>query len=237
MRKAGKVVAGLFEALAGRVKPGVSTDALDRFAEEYIRKEGAEPAFKGYRGYPSTICASVNDEVVHGIPDKRVLKEGDIVGIDVGAKIQGFYSDAARTFAVGKVDASRAKLIRVTREALQAGIEKARPGNRISDISNAVQSHAEKNGFQVVRDYVGHGIGTRLHEEPQVPNYGPAGEGPVIREGMALAIEPMVNAGGFQVKLESDGWTVRTLDGSPSAHFEDTVLITADGTENVTRYA
>lgn len=234
MRTAGKIVGGLLTALAKEVRPGKTTQELDRFAEAFILREGGGPAFKGYLGYPATICASVNDEVVHGIPGKRVLRDGDIVGVDVGALYKGLYADAARTFAVGKIDPAKQRLIDVTREALEIGIGQAVIGNRISDISHAVQKHVEKNGFSVVRQYVGHGIGTELHEDPQVPNFGEPKKGPAIKAGMALAIEPMVNAGTYAVKLESDGWTVKTADGMPSSHFEDTVLITNKGTENLT---
>ncbi len=234
MRAAGKVVGRFLREVAAEIRPGRTTEELDRFAEEYIKKNGAEPAFKGYRGYPATICVSVNEEVVHGIPGKRVLREGDIVGIDVGAKVKGLYSDAARTFPVGRVEPAKQRLLDVAREALRLGISQAVSGNRVSDISHAVQCHVEGNGFQVVRQYVGHGIGTQLHEEPQVPNFGEPHQGPVIRPGMALAIEPMVNAGTHEVTLDRDGWTVRTSDGMPSSHFEDTVLVTEKGTENLT---
>ena len=234
MRAAGKVVGSLLKAIAAEVRPGRTTRDLDKFAEDFIRKAGAEPAFKGYCGFPATICVSVNEEVVHGIPGKRALKEGDIVGVDVGAKVNGLYADAARTFAVGHTEMVRQKLIDVAREALRAGIAEAVPGKRISDISNAVQKHVEKHGFSVVRNYVGHGIGTQLHEEPQVPNFGGPNKGPLIRAGMALAIEPMVNAGTHEVTLDKDGWTVRTKDGKPSSHFEDTILIREGKTEVLT---
>lgn len=237
MRRAGRIIGKLLSRIGAEVKPGVTTARLDRIAEDFIRAEGAVPAFKGYYGFPATICASINDEVVHGIPGSRALKEGDIIGIDVGAKLEGFYSDAARTFAVGKVDGEMRRLIEVAETALDKGIEAAVAGNRISDISHAVQTYVESHGFEVVRQYVGHGIGTQLHEEPQVPNFGKPHQGPTIKPGMALAIEPMVNAGTHQVVLGSDGWTVRTQDGRPSSHFEDTVLITGERTEILTRYA
>lgn len=237
MRKAGRIVAKLWKELEGEVKPGVTTAKLDQIAEKFIRSQGGEPAFKGYYGFPATICASVNDEVVHGIPGKRVLEDGDIVGIDTGAKVGGFYSDAARTYAVGKVNAVKRKLIDAARESLDKGLAEVEPGKRIGDISSAVQKCVESHGFDVVRQYVGHGIGLELHEEPQVPNFGKAAQGPKIEVGMALAIEPMVNAGTYKVYLCEDGWTVKTTDGKPSSHFEDTVLVTAKGIEIVTRDA
>ncbi len=235
MRKAGRIVAKLWKELERQVKPGVTTAELDKFAENFIRSNGGEPAFKGYYGFTGTICASVNDEVVHGIPGKRVLEDGDIVGIDTGAKVGGFYSDAARTYAVGKINSVKRKLIDAARESLDKGIAEVKAGKHIGDISHAVQKHVESMGFDVVRQYVGHGIGIELHEEPQVPNFGKAGTGPKIEPGMALAIEPMVNAGTHKVFLCEDGWTVRTFDGKPSSHFEDTVLVTSKGTEIVTR--
>jgi methionyl aminopeptidase len=237
MRDAGRVVGRVLREIEREIKPGVRTKDLDRFAEELIRGEGALPAFKGYQGFPATVCISVNDEVVHGIPGDRVLKEGDIVGIDVGAKVRGFYGDAARTFCVGRVDALKRRLVEAAQEALARGIEQAVVGNRISDISHAIESAVARYGFSVVRQYVGHGIGAQLHEEPQVPNFGRPHEGPSIRSGMALAIEPMVNAGTHEVVLDGDGWTVRTSDGGPSSHFEHTVLITEKGTEILTEYA
>jgi len=237
MRKAGKIVAKLWKEIEQEVKPGVTTAKLDAIAEDFIRSHGAEPAFKGYYGFTGTICASVNDEVVHGIPGKRVLEEGDIIGIDTGTKLQGYYSDSARTFAVGRINATKRKLIDAARESLDKGIAEAVIGRRIGDISCAVQKCVEGHGFDVVRQYVGHGIGTQLHEEPQVPNFGKSGIGPAIEVGMALAIEPMVNAGSHKVFLCEDGWTVRTTDGKPSSHFEDTILVTENGTEIATRDA
>jgi len=207
----------------------VTTADLDRLAEEFITREGATPAFKGYRGYPATLCTSVNEEVVHGIPGKRSLKEGDIVGIDCGAVVEGYYGDAARTMPVGRISPERARLLEVTRKALEAGIAAARPGNRISDIGAAVEAMAVAAGYGVVRDFVGHGVGTALHEEPQVPNYGPAGHGGVLKSGMVIAIEPMFNLGRGDVSVDRDGWTVRTRDGSASAHFEFTVAIEPQG--------
>lgn len=234
MRRAGRVVSALLELMSRQARPGVTTQRLDEIAEEFIRSQGTEPAFKGYYGYPATICASVNEEVVHGIPGARVLKDGDIIGIDVGVILEGFYSDAARTFAIGAVDEESLRLMKVTREAMQAGIAKATAGARVGDISAAVQAHAEANGFSVVRQFVGHGIGRKLHEEPQVPNTGKPGQGPLLRKGMALAIEPMVNAGTYDVELLKDGWTAVTKDRKRSAHFEQTILIREGQAEVVT---
>lgn len=230
MEAAARVVAETLEALDKAVAVGLTTLELDRIAEEYIRKQGAVPAFKGYSGYPATICASVNNEVIHGIPSgKRKLEDGDIVGVDVGAVLDGYIGDAARTFAVGKVAQEAGRLMRVTRESLIKGIEQARDGNRVSDIGHAVQSHVEAAGYSVVRKFAGHGIGKSLHEKPEVANYGLPGRGPRLRSGMTLAIEPMVNAGGEDVKVLDDGWTVVTTDGKLSAHFEHTVVVTPEG--------
>ncbi|MBF7083488.1 type I methionyl aminopeptidase [Desulfallas sp. Bu1-1] len=228
MREAGRVVAGAFEAVAKAIRPGVTTAELDRIAEEYIVSRGARPAFKGLYGFPATICASVNDQVVHGIPGLKKLENGDIISIDIGAEINGYFGDAAQTFPVGDISPELEKLLDVTREALVRGINMARNGNRLSDISHAVQSYVEQHGFSVVRDYVGHGIGTRMHEEPQVPNFGRPGRGPRLRTGMTLAIEPMVNMGTYEVHTLPDNWTVVTRDGKPSAHFEHTIAITDD---------
>ena len=229
MREAGRLVGEVLTELAARVAPGVTTAELDELAEQRILRAGAIPAFKGYHGYPATICASINDEVIHGIPSgRRVLNEGDVVSIDVGASLDGYFGDSAVTLAVGQVSEEAATLLRVTDEALYKAIEFARPGGRISDIGHAVQHHVEAYGFSVVREFVGHGIGQRMHEEPQVPNYGEPGRGPRLTEGMVLAIEPMVNAGKAAVKLLGDGWTAVTRDGSLSAHFEHTVAVTAD---------
>lgn len=225
------MVAATLAMLRREVRPGVTTAELDRLAETFIRDHGARPAFKGYRGFPATICPAVNEEVVHGIPGARRLKEGDIVGIDVGVERDGFYGDAAITVPVGEVSPRAAELLRVTREALLEGIAQARPGRRVGDISHAIQSHAERHGFSVVTQLVGHGIGREMHEEPQVPNYGPPGRGPKLMAGQVLAIEPMVNAGGAEVVTQADGWTVVTKDGSLSAHFEHTVAIGPDGPE------
>ncbi|AVX21786.1 MULTISPECIES: type I methionyl aminopeptidase [Carboxydocella] len=235
MREVGRVVAITLAELEQAVRPGITTAELDRIAENVIRKLGAVPAFKGYHGYPATICASVNEEVVHGIPGLRKLENGDIISIDVGAVLNGFYGDSARTFPVGDISADARRLLAVTEESLYQGISQAKVGNRISDISHAVQKYVESHGFSVVRDYVGHGIGTAMHEEPQVPNFGPPGRGHRLLPGMTLAIEPMVNMGEYHVKTLADGWTVVTLDGSLSAHFEHTIAITADGPEILTK--
>lgn len=231
IRKAAKIVAEVIEELGTMIQEGITTKELDRIAEELIRKKGAKPAFKGYRGYPASLCTSVNDTVVHGIPSDQVLREGDIVGIDCGAIIDGFYGDAAKTFPVGKMTPESQKLLEVTREALYQGIRQVSEGNRVHDISWAVQSHAEKAGFSVVRDFVGHGIGRNLHEEPQIPNFGTPGTGVRLTPGMVLAIEPMVNEGIPAVKVLEDGWTAVTLDGRRSAHFEHTVALTEKGCE------
>lgn len=227
--RASQIVAKTLEVLGEHVKPGISTKDLDRIAEEEIRKAGATPAFKGYRGFPATLCVSVNEEIVHGIPSQRKLKEGDIVGLDLGAIWQGFYGDAARTFMVGGVTESAVRLVDVTRQSLSLAIEQCKPGNRIGDIGHAVQSFAERHGFSVVRDFVGHGIGRSLHEEPQVPNYGNRGQGPRLKAGLVIAIEPMVCAGKADVEVLADDWTAVTRDRSLSAHFEHSVAITDDG--------
>jgi len=229
MARASRLVAETLQFVKLHVKPGVTTDELDRLAEEFIRSRGGKPAFKGYRSYPKTLCISVNDQVVHGIPSKRVLKEGDIVGLDLGAIVEGFYGDSAMTLPVGKIDSQAAELLRVTEEALYAGISRAVVGNRLSDISHAVQERAEAAGFSVVTDFVGHGIGRQLHEEPQVPNYGKPGQGPRLQAGMVLAIEPMVNMGKSEVRVLDDQWTAVTKDGSLSAHFEHTIAIQPSG--------
>jgi methionyl aminopeptidase len=235
LRDAGKIVAGALAEVKKAVKPGVTTLELDEIAEKYIKGRGATPAFKGYHGFPGNICASVNEEVVHGIPGLRKLKTGDNVSVDIGAVINGYNGDAAITVPVGEVDAELAKLLRVTEEALLKGIEQAVIGNRLSDISHAVQAHCEKHNFGVVRDYVGHGIGRNMHEDPQVPNYGAPGRGPRLKSGMTLAIEPMVNLGTHEVKTLDDGWTVVTLDGKRSAHFEHTIAITDKEPEILTK--
>lgn len=238
IERASRVVALAIAFLREQVKPGVTTADLDRLAEEFITGEGAIPAFKGYRGYPATLCTSVNEEVVHGIPSaRRRLEEGDIIGIDVGAIVEGYYGDAAVTLPVGRISEEAARLLRVTEAALAAGLAQVRVGNRLSDISHAVQTVAEDAGYSVVTDFVGHGIGRNLHEDPQVPNFGKPGEGPRLKEGLVLAIEPMVNVGGHEVEVLSDRWTVVTRDKSLSAHFEHTIAITTDGPKILTRAA
>lgn len=230
MRAAGRLVGQVLTAMSTAVAPGVTTADLDALAEQMIVDAGAIPAFKGYHGYPATICASVNDEVIHGIPSgKRILQTGDIISIDVGAALGGYYGDSAITLPVGPISEAAAKLLRVTDESLYKAIEMVRPGGRVSDIGHAVQAHVEAHGFSVVREFVGHGIGQQMHEDPQVPNYGEPGRGPRLAEGMVLAIEPMVNAGKPAVKVLSDGWTAVTRDRSLAAHFEHTVAVTADG--------
>jgi methionyl aminopeptidase len=229
IRQAARLVARTLQMLEGETKPGVTTETLDRLAEAFIRDHGGRPAFKGYREFPANICTSVNEEVVHGIPGPRELREGDIVGIDVGVEMDGYFGDAARTFAVGAVRPEASRLMQVTREALALGIAQAHPGRRVGDISHAIQSHVEAAGFSVVRALVGHGIGRQMHEEPQVPNYGQPGRGPRLMTGQVLAIEPMVNAGGADVVTRDDRWTVASRDGSLSAHFEHTVAVGAEG--------
>ncbi len=235
MRAANALVADILADLATHAQPGVTTAELDRIAEKRVREAGAVPAFKGYRGYPATLCASVNEEVVHGIPsDQRRLADGDVISLDMGVLLDGFYGDSAVTVGVGRISPQAADLLRVTEEALYRGIDAARTGGRLSDIGHAIQDWVEQHGFSVVREFVGHGIGTKLHEEPQIPNYGQPGRGPRLVEGMVLAIEPMVNAGRASVKVLADGWTAVTRDGSLSAHFEHTVAITGNGPEVMT---
>jgi methionyl aminopeptidase len=229
LEEASRVVLETLDAVEEAVAPGVTTDELDRIAESEIRRRGARPAFVGYRGYPKTLCTSINDEVVHGIPGKRALKEGDIVGIDCGAIVDGYYGDAARTMPVGRIAPERARLLEVTRRALDAGIAAARPGNRVSDIGAAVEAVAVEQGYGVVRDFVGHGVGTALHEEPQIPNYGPEGSGITLEEGMVLAVEPMVTAGRHAIRVGEDHWSIYSQDGSLAAHFEFTIAITQAG--------
>ena len=236
IRKACLVVANVLQVIRTKVRAGITTKELDDLAEQFIRDAGAKPAFKGYRGYPCCLCTSVNEQVVHGIPSKAVvLRQGDIISIDVGAVVDGFYGDAAITLPVGPISNEAERLIRITEESLLMGIAEAVPGNRLYDISAAVQSHVEAHGFSVVRDFVGHGIGRNLHEDPQIPNFGDRGGGPKIKAGMVLAIEPMVNAGGFVTKVTGDGWTAVTVDGSLSAHFEHTIAVMADGPLILTR--
>lgn len=234
MREASQIVVKTLKLIEEMVRPGISTKELDRTAERYIKKERGRPAFKGYRGFPASICVSVNEEVVHGVPNGRRLKSGDIIGIDVGVEYDSYYGDAAVTLPVGEITPEAARLIEVTKKALAAGVEKCQVGNRIYDISSAIQEVAEGAGFSVVRDYVGHGIGQSMHEDPQIPNYGRAGTGPYLKEGMVFALEPMINIGGFKVEVLSDKWTVVTEDRSLSAHFEHTVAVTRSGPEILT---
>ncbi|CAG7838849.1 type I methionyl aminopeptidase [Clostridium botulinum C] len=234
MRQAGKVVGETLALLEKSIRPGITTKDLDRIAEEYIRKCNAIPSFKGYYGFPASICTSINEEVVHGIPGNRVLHEGDIVSVDCGAILNGYHGDAARTFAVGNISKEAEDLIKVTKESFFKGVENAIVGNRLTDISFAIQQYAESQGYSVVRDYVGHGIGTAMHEEPEVPNFGKAGRGPKLVEGMVLAIEPMINVGELYVEVLSNDWTVVTRDRKLSAHYENTVAILKDGPEILT---
>jgi len=235
MRAAGQLVGRVLQQLRGMVAPGITTLEVDRAAEKMIRDAGAYPTFKGYNGFPFSICASVNEQVVHGFPSEYVLKEGDIFSIDVGATLDGFVGDTATTVGVGQVSDDRLRLMRVTEESLQLAIEQCRAGNHLGDIGFAVQSHAEAHGYSIVRDYVGHGIGRKMHEDPQIPNYGKPGKGPKIKTGYVFALEPMVNMGSLHTRTLKDGWTVVTVDGQPSAHFEHTVAITEEGPEVLTR--
>lgn len=228
LRRAGKLVGETHAFLKTLIKPGITTKELDQAAEEFILKHGAKPGFKGYGGFPATICASINDEVVHGIPGSRKLKDGDIISIDIGTIIDGYYGDGAKTYPVGEISEENKRLIEVTKQSFYEGIKYAKVGNRLSDISHAVQKYVEKNGFSVVRDYVGHGVGQNLHEDPQIPHFGLPGRGPRLRKGMVLAIEPMVNVGGYHVKTLADNWTVVTVDGKCSSHYEHTIAITDD---------
>lgn len=239
MREAGIITGELLEFLGTLIEPGITTLELDKIAEDFILKRKAKPAFKGFvssfeKHYPYTLCTSINESVVHEMPSKRILKDGDIASIDVGVLCNGYYGDSAYTFAVGKIDNMKSNLVEATRHSLKLGIDKARPGNRLSDISNAIQTYAESNGFSVVREFTGHGIGAKLHEEPTIFNFGPPSQGPKLEPGMTLAIEPMVNAGGYKVKVLNDGWRAVTVDGKPSAHFEHTVAITEDEPEILT---
>ena len=226
MRQAGKVVAGILEVLKARLKPGMKTGELDDIAAGELERVGAKPSFKGYQGFPACLCVSVNDEVVHGIPGEVVLVEGDIVSLDMGAIVDGFQADAAVTTAVGKISREAKELIAATEGALKAGIKAARPGARLGDISVSIQNYAELGGYSVVREYTGHGIGRQMHEDPQVPNHGQPGTGPLLKKGMTLALEPMLNIGGWRTRLGDDSWTVYTADGSLSCHFEHTIAIT-----------
>lgn len=228
MKEAGKIVAETHEIIKSAIKPGISTLELDKIAEDNIKKYNASPSFKGYHGYTGSICASINEEVVHGIPGMKSLKEGDIISIDIGAYFKGYHADAAKTHGVGIISDEDRKLIEVTKQSFYEGINFAKLGYRLSDISHAIQTHVEKHGYSVVRDLVGHGVGKDLHEDPQIPNYGRPGKGPRLEEGMVLAIEPMVNAGNYQVAMLNDGWTIVTRDSKKSAHYEHTIAITED---------
>lgn len=234
IRKAGQFTAQVLDELKTRVRPGIMTEELDRIAAKIITSQGGIPAFKGYRGFPANICTSLNETVVHGIPSNRILKEGDIISLDVGVKLGGYFADAAITVGVGKIKPMASKLIEVTEAALYRGLESARPGRRLGDISAAIQEYVESNGFNIVRAFVGHGIGTDLHEEPEIPNFGKRGTGPRLAKGMILAVEPMVNAGTYDVEILEDGWTAVTKDRSLSAHFEHTIAITDDGFDILT---
>jgi len=234
MRQAGRIVAAVLSVLMKQVKPGMKTKELDTIAGREVKRLGGIPSFKGYRGFPANLCVSVNDEIVHGIPGERVLRQGDIVSLDMGAIFKGFQGDSAVTVGVGKTSPEALKLMTTTEDGLKAGIAAARPGARLGDISAAIQNYAESRGYSVVREYTGHGIGRELHEEPQIPNFGPPGTGPVLKKGMTLALEPMVNAGDWRTRVGDDQWTVRTADGSLSAHFEHTIAITDGEAEILT---
>ena len=235
MREAGRIVALTHQELAKAIKPGVTTKQLDELAETFIRSKGAVPSFKGYNGFSGSICASVNEELVHGIPGKRILQEGDIISIDIGAQFEGYHGDSAWTYAVGNISEEDRRLMQVSEESLFKGLEKAIPGARLSDISHAIQIHAEAAGFTIVREYVGHGVGRDLHEDPQIPNYGPPDRGPRLKPGMVLAIEPMVNAGERYVRTLADNWTVVAVDGKNCTHYEHTIAITEEGYEILTK--
>jgi methionyl aminopeptidase len=235
MRKAGRLTGETLKMIKEHIRPGISTQEIDSLCEEFITRHGAKPSFKNYHGFTGSICASVNEVVIHGIPSKdKILQEGDIISVDVGAYLNGFHGDAARTFPVGEISEEAAKLVRVTEESFFKGMESAFEGKRLGDISHAIQAHAEKNGFSIVRDFTGHGIGRNLHEDPQIPNYGVQGRGPKLAKGMVLAIEPMVNAGTYHVKVLGDNWTTVTRDGRLAAHYENTVIITEGAPEIIT---
>lgn len=236
LREGGRILAEIVHELSSSLKSGITTKEVDESAEKLIAQHKVIPAFKGYRGFPGCVCLSVNHEVVHGIPGDRILKDGDIVSVDVGIIYKDYYSDTAMTLPVGKITPELQKLLSVTQDALYRGIEEARPHNHLSDISAAIQRYVESNNFSIVKDFVGHGIGKNLHEDPEIPNYGPPHQGPVLKEGMVFAIEPMVNLGRWETKILDDGWTVSTADGKPSAHFEHTVAITDAGPEVLTEY-
>lgn len=236
MKKAGRVVALVFEALEGNIKPGMSTQDVADICEKVIRKEGAYPTFLNYEGYPGAVCVSVNDELVHGIPSrKRILRDGDIVSVDVGATLNGYIGDACRTYPVGITKENALRLIEVTRDSFFEGVKHARPGARLGDISHAIQVYCESHGYSLPREYTGHGVGSHLHEDPYIPNYGPAGTGPVLKEGMCLAIEPMVAEGHFAIRVLKDGWTAKMKDGKLSCHYENSIVITKDGYEILTK--
>lgn len=235
MRRAGEIVALCHQYLKQHIKPGTTTKQLDKLAEEFIRSMDAKPSFKGYHGFPGTICASVNESVVHGIPGDYTLKVGDIISIDIGAEYKGYHGDSAWTYPIGTIDDEKKHLLKVTEESLYVGLNEVKAGNHLGNVSNAIQKYAEDNGLSVVRELVGHGIGTELHEDPQIPNFGKAGYGPILKPGMTLAIEPMLNAGSRYVKVLSDDWTIITQDGKPSAHFEHTIVVTLDGYEILTK--
>lgn len=237
LRENNLLVSATLAEVGRHVRPGVSTLELDKLAEEFIRSHGAEPGFLGYGGFPNTLCMSVNEEVVHGIPSaKRILKEGDVLSVDCGTLMKGFYGDSAYTFAVGEIAPAVADLLRVTKEALYKGVAQAKAGNRVGDVASAVQEHAERHGYSVVRELVGHGLGRKMHEEPEVPNYGARGRGPLLKEGMVICIEPMINMGARYVVFERDGWTVRTRDRKPSAHFEFAVAVGKEGPDVLTDF-
>lgn len=231
MRESGALVARILKIVRELIKPGTTTSDIDKLVEDNILAAGAKPAFKGYRGYPASACVSIDDEVVHGIPGTRKLQDGEIVSVDVGVILDGWYGDSATTIPIGEIGEEKVRLLAVTEKALQCGIAKVRAGARLGEISSAIQEHVESAGFSVVRDLVGHGIGRQMHEDPQVPNFGDPGDGPILKTGMVIAIEPMVNAGSFDVNSKSDGWTVVTADGKPSAHFEHTVAVTEAGAD------
>jgi len=235
MRRAGKIVAETLKMLEAEIKPGVKTSHLDSLAEDFIRSREAIPAFKGYRGFPATACISVDDEVVHGIPGNRELKEGQVVSVDLGAIVDGFYGDSAATFPVGEISEDKKRLLEVTRRSLEAGLAKVKTGVKLGLVSNTIQTVVEEAGFSVVRDMVGHGIGKHLHEDPQIPHFGPSGSGPTLEKGMVLAIEPMVNMGEYKINQKPDGWTIVTADGSASAHFEHTIAVREDGADILTK--
>jgi methionyl aminopeptidase len=235
IKRNGKILARALKLVEERIRPGTKTKELNRLAEDFITQQGAYPAFKGYRGFPSSICVSIDEEVVHGIPGERALEQGQIVSVDIGVLKDGYYADAARTYSVGEIPERSRKLVDVTREALECALDSVKEGGHLSDLSHAIQSFVERNGFSVVRDLVGHGIGKKMHEEPQIPNFGEPGQGVMLKKGMVFAIEPMVNAGSWEIETRDDHWTIVTRDGSLSAHFEHTVAVTENGAEILTQ--